>query len=224
MTETETDRPVISGRLMRSVGHELRNRLGVMKNSTYYLGMKLQDQDEKIRKHIKLFQDEINTMDKIITDLMDFAWVKRTVLADADLNAILRESMAAASLPSDVDVSLELSDDLPPVRVDVDQMQRVLSNVLQLAGQALGQGHRLTVRTRRNGGYIEATLDNSTSSPPASDPQAVFDPLQLTMSRGIGLAMAVSRKLVEGQGGEISVESGEGGFRYVLRLPVGGGA
>jgi DNA-binding NarL/FixJ family response regulator len=64
------------GKLAGTVGHELRNPLGVISNSIYYLTLKLPAVDEKIKKHLKIIQEESAAANKIISDLLDFARAK----------------------------------------------------------------------------------------------------------------------------------------------------
>jgi len=61
------------GRLIRAVGHDLRNKLAGLKNSLYYLNMRLGHDDEKVRKHFQIMGREIANANRIIMDLMDFA-------------------------------------------------------------------------------------------------------------------------------------------------------
>lgn len=121
------DQGAISGRLMRSVGHDFRNRLGVMKNSTYFLEMKLQGADDKVERHLKLLQSEIERLERMVTDLMDAAWVKNLELAPADVNTVLSQSLGEAEFPAETEVSIQFGQGLAPILVDIGHLKRALS-------------------------------------------------------------------------------------------------
>jgi signal transduction histidine kinase len=69
------------------VGHDLRNPLGVIKNSVYFLNMKLGDADEKVKKHLALLEDQVLRSDTIISDLLDFSIARAPNLVEVDLNS-----------------------------------------------------------------------------------------------------------------------------------------
>ena len=135
----------VLGQLASGVGHELRNPLGVISNAVYFLQMTLAEADETTREYLDLISSEVHDADTIVSDLLDFS---RTRLAD-------REEIAASDLisqvlkkqppPENVEVTTEISPDLPPVFVDHRQIGQVLDNLVTNAYQAMPDGGRLII-------------------------------------------------------------------------------
>lgn len=204
---------------MRTVGHDLRNRLGVVKNSAYFLAMKLGKGDDKISKHLRLIQQEIGEMERMITDLMDLAWVRQSTGTPLDLNAGLSQSLAEAGFPRGVELEIEFAPQLPPVRADGDQLRRILRAIWLLVGSHSAAGR---VRVRLAAEQQRARLSVLDHRPGAghglSDP---FDPQSALRLPHIGLSLAAARALAEGQGGSLFGRQIEPeGMESVLTLPL----
>ncbi len=229
----------VLGQMAGSVGHELRNPLAVINTAIYYLKMVQPDADEKIKKYHSTIEREVHNADKIIADLLDFA---RGVTAEPKPVAILELVQGVLErfpAPAWVEVNLEIPADLPLVFADPHQMEQVLGNLVVNACQAMASTSSAT--GVKNGGKLTlsahmvvpvterdlqkemlaiAVKDTGTGITP-ENMQKLFEPLFTTKTRGIGLGLAVSRKLTEANGGRIEVESEPGkGSTFTLWLPV----
>ena len=156
------ERLAILGQLAGGVSHELRNPLGVIKNSVYYLKM-VTGADEKVAKHLGIVEREIVTANRIVTGLLDFARVTPPNRVAVELSRLVREYFEQKPLPGAVEVVLELADDLPAVSADPDQLLLMLGNLVSNAVQAMPEGGQLTVRTAsgpegRRGGWLSSRL------------------------------------------------------------------
>jgi signal transduction histidine kinase len=206
------------GQLAGGVGHELRNPLGVIKNSVYYLNMIL-PQDEKIRKHLGILDREVANSDRIVTELLDFARVKASVREAASLVTIVRGALERLSVPESVTVQLELDESMPAVLVDAQQVGQILLNFLQNAVQAMPDGGRVTVSAGEDRECVFATVEDTGVGVPPENLTKIFQPLFTTKAKGIGLGLALARDLAEANGGRISVESTVGrGSRFVVHF------
>jgi signal transduction histidine kinase len=206
------------GQLAGGVGHELRNPLGVIKNSVYYLNMIL-PQDEKIRKHLGILDREVANSNRIVTELLDFARVKAPVRQAASLNTIVQEALERLSRSESVTLQLELNEAMPTVLVDAHQVGQIVMNFLQNAVQAMPDGGRLTVSTREDRESVLAAVEDTGPGIPPENLAKVFLPLFTTKAKGIGLGLALARDLAEANGGRITVESTVGqGSRFTVRF------
>jgi len=225
------ERMAVIGQVGASVGHELRNPLGVIKNSVYYLNMKLGDADEKVKKHLRIMEREIARSNKIISGLLSFARGKKPALQKVPINPIVQDALSRTEVPNEVAVMTELARDLPPLMADPDQVQQVFINLILNAAQAMPNGGRLRISTREKEGFIEVEFKDTGCGISEENLKKLFTPLFTTKARGIGLGLAVSKNIIEAHEGSIEVESpstglrtGEGGqgTTFRVKLPISG--
>ena len=209
------------GRLGASVAHELRNPLGVIGNSVYYLMARLGQSDAKIARHLDIIRREVEVSNGIISDLMRFVRPHELETAPSDPNALVRATLERALLPETVTVQLELAPDLPPVDLDPDRMQQVFLNLIHNAAQAMPQGGRLTVGTHLEDGHVRFAFTDTGVGIAPEDQARVFEPLYTTKAKGFGLGLSIVQLLVEAHGGEVTVSSRPGaGSCFSVLLPI----
>ena len=236
----------VLGQLSGSVGHELRNPLGVMKNAVYFLLTVLSDADESVREYLGIIENEIENSERIITDLLDFARTKPPQRAQAAVSMLVTSLLSRCAVPENVSVAVEVPEDLPRLWVDQAQMGQVLQNLVANALQAMPAGGSLRIGARRvrgprselqgpgtaiagsapelepDAGFVEICVADTGEGIPPENIRKLFQPLFTTKARGIGLGLVVSRNLVEANGGTIKVESKLGeGTAFVVTLPLG---
>jgi PAS domain S-box-containing protein len=216
----------VLGQLASSVGHELRNPLGVINNAVYYLKMTQPDVDEKISKYHAVIEQEVHNAEKIITDLLDFARVKSVDQELIAIPVLVQSVLARFLVPEYITTVLDLPADLPNILVDQRQMEQVLGNLTTNACQAMIEGGTLTIRAQPAAlgdgqPAVRIQVIDTGSGIAAENLKKLFEPLFTTKARGIGLGLAVSRKLVEANGGRIDVQSEVGkGSTFTVYLPV----
>jgi PAS domain S-box-containing protein len=209
------------GQLAGGVSHELRNPLGVIKNSVYYLKMVVPD-DERVRKHLAILDREVATATRIISGMLDFARTTPPMRAPTDVNSLVRDGLERLMAADSVRIERDLAEGLPPVMVDADQVRLVLDNLLSNATQAMPEGGVLTVRTRSVGGRVEICVEDTGAGIAPEHLERIFEPLFTTKSKGIGLGLALARRLTEANDGTIRVEAAAGGgTRFLVELRPG---
>lgn len=229
------------GQLAGGVGHELRNPLGIISNAIYYLKYIQPDADEKVRQYHAMIEQEVHTSEKIITDLLDFARLDSTDRELLSVRELVQRTLTRFAVPESIQTSLEISEDLPKVFADLSQMEQVLGNLTVNACQAMAslrsstnvtlkdpttgvvKGGVLTISARRQKGMVGIAVKDTGTGITRENMARIFEPLFTTKSKGIGLGLAVSRKLAEANGGRIEVKSELGrGSTFTLFLPVEG--
>jgi len=138
----------ILGQLSGSVGHELRNPLGVMSNAVFFLQMVLADADETTREYLNIIKQEIDNSQRIITDLLDFARTKTPQTITVTARQLLDEGLGKCVIPDSVDLQTELPDSLPLLKIDPQQMGQVFQNLITNAIQAMPNGGSVRVSSR----------------------------------------------------------------------------
>lgn len=209
------------GQLAGGLGHELRKPLTVMANAVYYLRLIQPEAEEKVKEYLGILENEVLSAEKIISDLLDFSRVKsvdRTAVSPAALVARALERFPA---PENITVRLDVPADLPSVHVDPHQMIQVLGNLVVNGCQAMPGGGTLTVAACREEEMVAVTVTDMGPGIAAGNMARLFEPLFTTKTRGIGLGLAVSRKLAEANGGRIEARNNtDRGATFTVFLPV----
>jgi PAS domain S-box-containing protein len=220
-----SERLAAIGQLAGGVGHELRNPLGAIKNAVYYLRGKvsksdLATTDPRSLEFLDIIDEEVESCNKIISDLLGFSRVGRPAVSPTRMEKVIEDVLARADLPENIVLIKELGT-LPQVAVDADLIHHVFINMLQNAKEAMPEGGELRISTRETVGFLEVELSDSGYGIPEEIVGRVFDPLFTTKAKGIGLGLAVCQTIVERHGGSIAVRSEEGrGTSFTVRLPV----
>ncbi|MEI7987945.1 MAG: PAS domain S-box protein, partial [Chloroflexota bacterium] len=211
----------VLGQLAGGVGHELRNPLGVMANAVYFLKLTLPNADAKVKQYFGILENEIHTAEKIISDLLDFSRVKSIEREQVPLKPLITRLLERHQPPDNILVKMELPSDLPPFYGDPRQVSQVLGNLVVNAYQAMPSGGELVISATSQDEKIIIQVQDSGTGISAESISKVFEPLFTTKARGIGLGLAVSKRLIEVNGGEITVNSEMGkGSTFTVQLPT----
>ena len=213
------------GQLAGGVGHELRNPLGVISNAVYYLKTVLTDADETTREFLDIISAEVRNSTKIISDLLDFSRTRLPDREEVAVSELVVEVLKKRPPSEEVEVIItQIASDLPLVYVDPQQMVQVLGNLVVNAYQAMKEGGNLTISAQAEEGQVTLSVADTGCGIPEENMTQLFQPLFTTRARGIGLGLAVSKSLVEANGGSIEVISEVGkGSTFTVRLPLAGG-
>jgi signal transduction histidine kinase len=213
------------GQLAGSIGHELRNPLGVISNSVYYLKLTQPNASEVVKEYLDIIDNETRTSDKIITDLLDFTRIKSQDRQPASASKLIHQALERRQIPSSVETALEIPADLPQIYADPQHVIQVLVNLISNACQSMDNelttGKKLTVSATAQGAMIKIDIQDTGVGIPPDNMKKLFEPLFTTKIKGIGLGLAVSRKLTEANGGRIEVQSeADKGSTFTVYLPI----
>jgi len=233
----------ILGQLSGSVGHELRNPLGVMSNAVYFLKLVHSDADETTKEYLDIIKQEIDNSLRIITDLLDFARTKTPQTKAITARELTDESLGRCAIPENIELQIEIPDNLPLLRVDTPQMGQVLQNLIMNAVQAMPDGGALRIGARFAGAglapapsvpaqagypqgaplqdFIAISVADTGAGIMPENMKKLFQPLFTTKAKGIGLGLVVCKNLVEANNGRIEVASEPGkGTSFTVLLPI----
>lgn len=220
------------GRLSAGVAHEVRNPLNAMKGAVFYL-QKQRSEDNLVKEYTQLILEEIERLSLFVTEFLYFARQSPPTLVQADLNGIIKACLSLSEEEfrgKGIDIVTDLDPSLPPIGIDVRQMEQVFLNLLINAVHAMPHGGVLKVstlvenRTETDGKGLWATAeieDNGTGITEAHL-KSVFDPFFSTKEGGTGLGLPISLGIVENHGGAMEIASRENaGTKVTVRLPAG---
>jgi signal transduction histidine kinase len=140
---------------------------------------------------------------------------------NADLNDLVTNCLSGLRNLPGVELT-EALEPLPTMRIDSDQIQKVLTNLVLNARDALANGGQIRVATKRSNGWaVLQVSDNGCGISPEFLGQSLFRPFQTTKKKGIGIGMYQSKMIVEAHAGRIEVESEIGkGTTFRVLLPI----
>jgi two-component system sensor histidine kinase HydH len=218
----DRERLATLGQVAGFVGHELRNPLAVMETSLHLLKKRLPVGDEHAMRHVKRIAEQVALSAAIISDLLELARDRPVTRTTVNLDRVLHE--VVESLPDRCGASIEVDVParLPTARLDEQQLRHLVSNLVTNACQAFtGDSVRrlVAVRAAREGEALVVSVDDSGPGISADMIHRLFEPLATTKSKGLGLGLALCRRIAKKHAGDIrAVQSVLGGARFEARL------
>ncbi len=215
-----SERLATFGQLVASIGHELRNPLGVMESSLFMVRARAPE-DAKLRRHLDRIGEQIALSNKIISDFLDLIRDRPREPARAALVDLIHGAAASIPWPADARFTVDAPTELPNVRVDVDQVRQIFTNLLANAAEAAGAGGEVRAIARAADGEVAVVVGDSGAGIPPEVRARLFEPLVTTKPRGTGLGLALCRRLAEANGGSIRLVAGPlPGAAFEVRLPA----
>jgi len=221
--QARQERLATFGQLLGSIGHELRNPLGVIETSLYIIKNRVAA-DERSQKHVDRIGLQLSIANKIISDLLDMIRDRPLSKTQLGLAELLQD--AASSVPPHGEVRIELEglEGLPPVAGDQGQLRQVFINLITNAAQAAPASGHVWVKGGALDGFVRVAVEDDGPGVDEATRRRLFEPLITTKDKGIGLGLALVKRIVDRHEGSISYEPRDGGgARFVVRLPVARG-
>jgi two-component system, NtrC family, sensor histidine kinase HydH len=229
----ERDRLAALGQMAAGLAHEIRNPLGSIKGAAQFLQpLEGQKPDASTREFLDIIVEEVDRLNKIVSQFLDYARPYRGDQSPLDLNDVVRKTVNLIEKErsgSRVEIVMNLLEGMPPVRADAQQLRQVFLNLAINAFDAMAQGGRLHVstslrRSTRRGAaaaFLEIRFRDDGIGIPPADLRNLFIPFFTTKEKGTGLGLPISQRIIENHGGTIEVRSQPGsGSTFTVLLPV----
>jgi len=211
------------GEAAAMVGHDLRNPLQAIVNLLYLAGKKLESSpNEDLAEIVKTMGEQVEYANKIVSDLQDYARPLKPKLEEISVQQLVNDAFSTISVPETVKVSVEIEEDMdfPRLLVDASFMKRVFANLIMNALQAMPDGGQLAIRVSRTSETVFIQFQDTGVGIPEENLDMLFQPLFTTKAKGLGLGLAVCKRLVEALNGNIMVKSNVGrGTTFTIELP-----
>jgi signal transduction histidine kinase len=216
------------GQFAASIGHELRNPLGVMESSVFLLREHLGPTaaEPRIRKHLDRIELEVKRSNKTIHDLLELARNRPPTRHRTDIGKLVASAVELTAVPATVEIRTSIPAGAS-LDIDPDQLRQVLVNLLTNSIQAMKGSGTVWVEAQRqedagDGAGPSATLlrvRDAGPGIPAEVRSRVFEALFTTKAKGSGLGLALCRRIVEAHGGTIVVEPTNEGASFLVTIP-----
>lgn len=225
------------GRLTAGVGHEVKNPINAMVVHLELLRGKLAGVHGEAavgaQRHVDILAGEMQRLDRVVQTLADFSRPMELHLRDRDLRQVagaVVELTAAEMQENGVSVEVDEPAEALMVRVDGELIQQALLNLMLNAMQAMKDGGRIELRLRReHQAAVVEVGDEGEGIPPEVLPR-IFELYFTTKSKGSGIGLAMTYRILQLHGGTLDVRSntdvakGKRGTTFTFRLPVASGA
>jgi nitrogen fixation/metabolism regulation signal transduction histidine kinase len=221
----------------RRLAHEIKNPLTPIQLSAERMGRHFGGAPEATRALVEecttTIVGEVESLKSLVDEFAQFARMPAPRAVPSNLNAVLTDTLLLYNgLFSQIRIDRRFAPGLPPVRLDVEQIRRVVINLVDNGIEAMGgmqAGPRpdgeppcITIETQHDAANAVARIVIADNGPgvPAADREKLFMPYYSTKGRGSGLGLAIVRRIVAEHGGSIEVgDNVPQGSRFVIELP-----
>ncbi|MGH9255501.1 MAG: hybrid sensor histidine kinase/response regulator [Vicinamibacterales bacterium] len=220
------ERLAAAGQLVSGVAHELNNPL---QSVVGFAELLLEGERRKeAREDIEQILSEATRAAKIVQNLLAFVRRSSVERTPASLNALVQSAVALRAYEfgvANIEIDADYSNDVPPVRVNREEIQQVLLNLLLNAEHAMkanGERGRLRVRTMTCDAGVVVEVHDNGPGVPASMAGRIFEPFFSTkeVGQGTGLGLSIALGIVEAHGGTLLLADASQGACFRLTLPA----
>ena len=216
------------GRMAAGIAHEIRNPLGIIKNTAQLLREDLDEQGVKAEM-LDYIPEEVDRLNEILTGYLEFAREAPPRMAAVELDKLLHRTLAL--LEQDFcDTGVEVEEKLETsggatIQADARRLQQVFLNLLLNALQAMPTGGRLELSLQCAADRVTVRVRDSGVGLDPERAEQLFEPFVTSKDRGSGLGLSVVRRIVEEEhGGSVRLSGNPGqGALATVELPRSGG-
>ena len=219
----QAERLATLGELMAGVAHEVRNPLTAIRG--YVQILRQQTGDPIHQEYLSVVLKEIDSINKVIQQLLEFSRPRHSQWQQVSLNALVEETLVlvqTAGVQARVDFISELDNELSPINADRELLKQVLLNILINAVQAISARGKIRIQTWQYSDSQQAiSIEDNGCGIDLSLQKKIFDPFFTTKASGTGLGLALSQRIINAHQGDIRVASLPGyGATFTLILPI----
>lgn len=213
--------------LARKTAHEVKNSLTPIRLTVEEMVVRSGETDRAfVEQAAQIVVDEIETLERRVRAFSEFAAEPPVQPRPLDVNSVLQERMAfLKGAHPEVAYDCRLADSVPPAMADQDLVKGILTNLLENAAEAAGEGGHILGATFAGGGQVAIEVHDSGPGLSEQARASLFQPTITFKKRGMGLGLSIARKSALLSGGDLVLVKGElGGAGFRVLLPIAGNA
>jgi len=208
------------GQVSSSIAHELRNPMAAIRNSTYFLRLKLKD--KKLTEHLNIIDREISRSDQVIQRLLEITKGEDLKKEKTDMQIVAVEAMSYANINKNSKLSIKFKPVPFQLKVDKLLMRQVLHNLFLNAIEAMPNGGSISLVIKQmDDNLAEIIITDEGIGIEEHLLDKIFDPLVTDKKDGIGLGLSLCRDLISRHGGSIRASSEKDkGTIIIIQIPI----
>jgi len=215
------------GQFARGMAHEVRNPLNFISLSIDHLQEKYvpleNSKKEKFDSLMTSIKQEIQRLNKLVGDFLDYGRPIKMSLREVEVCSLIDEVLAlvlAKAEKENVEISRRY-EVLPKLSLDPELIKTCVFNIVLNAFQAMPDGGKLSVSAKASDSKVSLIFEDTGIGVSKENLSRVFDPFFSTKETGLGLGLAMTRKVVEEHGGKVDFQSAEGkGSTIIMSFPI----
>ncbi len=219
------ERLITLGEIAAGIAHEVRNPLGVIKNSAQVLKKRKGNKKEE-SELLDFIIEESERLERFIQDLLHFVRLPRPQKKKVELRELMERTLMILQgefSRRGIQVVKEFPLQEIPLHVDPGQFHQMLLNLLINSLDAMPEGGILRVRVKAEDSFVEIRVKDTGQGISEDIKGKIFEPFFTTKEGGTGLGLSIVSTVVKSHGGNIRVESKEGeGSEFILKFPQEG--
>jgi two-component system nitrogen regulation sensor histidine kinase NtrY len=212
----------------RRLAHEIKNPLTPIQLSAERMRRKLSGLEapltDLVQECTTTIIGEVESLKSLVDEFSQFARMPAPRAVPADLHQLLNDALALYDgLFADMTFERQFADSVPQVRIDPEQMRRVIINLVDNAIEASDRKGTVSIETAHDpaNSVVRVTVADDGPGIPPAEREKLFLPYYSTKGRGSGLGLAIVRRIVAEHGGSIEVtENVPRGTRFTIELPA----
>lgn len=209
------------GEMVAGVSHEIKNPLGIIQSTSELLN-NMPDATETHKRLSGVITEEAIRLNRIVTEFLDFARPHALNLKEFDLKEVINKNLEFFRPELEkkgISVETNLDNRRYMIEADQDLLHRVIMNLIINSIQAIPGAGRIYINIAEEKGSYNLEIKDTGGGISEENMKKIFNPFFTTKQKGSGLGLPIVRKIIEGHGGQIEIESKEGnGTSVMIRL------
>lgn len=223
----ESEKMAAVGRIAAHIAHEIRNPLATMGLYAKRIAQSIAKggkNTDSVKHGADVIRIEVERLEKILSNVMDFTRLDTFIKEYNSINDVVEDTYSLLrNLFQERKIRSEilLGENLPLVKSDFNQLKQVLLNLIQNAMDASGENGIVSIETGLASQKVFFAVKDSGKGVAPENMTKLFEPFFTTKTNGVGLGLAVCKKIITDHGGEIKVINSEtGGAEFKIELPA----
>ncbi len=231
---TQNEKLIALGEMATSIAHEIKNPLLSIGGFARRLHKKIPD-DTREKSYSLVITKEIERLEEIVNNVLSFSRPASNIFSPHDINQLIKEStdLFARELKKlEIELSLQLTPEMPPVECDGNQIKQVMINLINNSIHAITdseaelQAHQITIRStpfcnlEQHDERVQIEIEDSGSGIQEQVIHDIFNPFFTTKHDGTGLGLPICHRIILNHQGEIRINNQVGrGVKVTITLP-----